>query len=45
MKPWEDQKWMKENLCATCGMYIRNRWNNHRIYKECQKELAKKAAN
>ena len=39
------QQWIKENVCATCGMVITNRWDNHRIYKECEKELAKKGAN
>jgi hypothetical protein len=43
MKPWENPQWIKENLCATCGMFIWNRWDNHIIYKECEKELAKKA--
>ena len=38
------QQWIKENVCATCGMVITNRWDNHRIYKECEKELAKKGA-
>jgi DNA-directed RNA polymerase subunit N (RpoN/RPB10) len=38
------QQWIKENVCATCGMVITNRWDNHRIYKECEKELAKKQA-
>jgi len=38
------QQWIKENVCATCGMVITNRWDNHRIYKECEKELAKKKA-
>jgi len=42
MKPWENPQWIKENLCATCGMFIWNRWDNHIIYKECEKELAKK---
>jgi hypothetical protein len=37
-----DAQWIKENTCRTCGMVITNRWESHRIYKECEKELAKK---
>ena len=39
-----DCKWIKENVCPTCGMCITNRWDNHKIYKECEKELANKKA-
>jgi hypothetical protein len=38
------EQWIKENVCAVCGMVITNRWDNHRIYKECEKELANKKA-
>lgn len=38
----EASQWIKENVCATCGMVITNRWDSHRIYKECEKELSKK---
>jgi hypothetical protein len=44
MNPWEDPKWIKENVCNACGMVITNRWTNHKMYKECEKELAKKGA-
>lgn len=37
------EQWIKENVCATCGMVITNRWSNHKIYNECEKELSKKA--
>lgn len=39
-----NQQWIKENVCPKCDMDITNRWESHRIYKECEKELAKKAA-
>ena len=37
------EQWIKENVCAICGMVITNRWSNHKIYNECEKELSKKA--
>lgn len=39
-----NQQWIKENVCPKCDMVITNRWESHRIYKECEKELAKKGA-
>jgi hypothetical protein len=43
MTTWEDAKWQQANICTACGMVITNRWTNHVTYKECEKELAKKA--
>jgi hypothetical protein len=37
-------QWIKENVCDTCGLVITNRWTNHKIYKECEKELANQKA-
>lgn len=42
MTTWVNAQWQQANVCAACGMVITNRWNNHKIYKECEKELAKK---
>lgn len=39
------EQWIKENTCFKCEMVITNRWEKHKIYKECEKELAKKSAN
>ena len=38
------KQWIEENVCVVCNMVITNRWNNHIIYKECEKELAKNVA-
>jgi len=43
MTTWENAKWQQANVCSECGMVITNRWTNHVIYKECQKELSNKA--
>ena len=36
------EQWIKENVCEVCEMVIANRWTNHRLYNECEKELEKK---
>ena len=45
MNIWETPEWIKENTCSKCGMVITNRWTKHQMYRECEKQLAKKGAN
>ena len=36
------EEWVKANTCPRCEMVITNRWKNHKINGECDKELEKR---